>query len=245
MASAGRGDSMEVAYGRRVDYASEGAVAASLIEQLLRFFYRPSSPSSASSREVGREVAEEVPTDQIDLDQVAEVNAVLVAIGQQFHAHQARKRHHGLARLQDDPVLDRRRRHRTIRRDLLSRPQEMHGPARVGVAVLEEHADAKFLEVVHANRQGGRACPSEVRTLEHDIDIVGGADGGGIFGRDPKGDRSTADDRVNHARILEGSRNSLEAGGHLVEGRDVSLPQAQSGGCGRRQHVGFSSFTTA
>ena len=42
-----------------------------------------------TTRQLGRQCLEQIAGDKADVNQVAKVNAVLIAVGHQFHAHEA------------------------------------------------------------------------------------------------------------------------------------------------------------
>ncbi len=72
--------------------------SAEKITRSNRFIVLPQRTTIQSLREVRRQVGQQLAAAEPHVDQVAKMQAILVAVGQQLHPHQARKRYTGTGR---------------------------------------------------------------------------------------------------------------------------------------------------
>jgi hypothetical protein len=146
--------------------------------------------------------------DEADVDQVAEVGAVFVAEGGEFHANEGFE-------VQDLVTPRRCLRHfrgseEVFGSDFFTGKDNVDSISRFSIWAIQEHVEIQCVSMHKAGIFQGRFRGFQVNATEQDIDILGVAHSGFIDLTHPGGDRVTADHGIRHRCGFEGFTDATQ-----------------------------------
>ena len=167
--------------------------------------------------------------DEGDVEHVAEVSAVFVAEGGEFHLDKGVEGEDA----EGDGffgVGDVGGGGGVVGADFFAGHDDVDGVAGFGVGAVEEHFHAGDVALDEAGGLEGAGGGGEVWPAEEDVDILGVADGGGVDGGDPGGDGVAPGDGVGDAGGFECGGGTGESVANAFHGEHHPVEERHVGG---------------